>query len=157
MPHVKLRPDALLKVIRCFTTWVRSFLVRHQRRLFLTRRVRSTMTGRVDASAPPLLCAPPCQQDRTLNSVQPESGHFSSPSPVIGQIEPESTTFFYNWSDAGTLSSVTSNSASGHCLTVKKHLLQFTNFSTLAQMCQPPSVSPCARVLAYFHKHFQEC
>ena len=37
------------------------------------------------------------------------------------------------------------------------HLLHFTNFSTLAQMCQSPSVSPCARVLAYFHKHFQGC
>ena len=28
-------------------------------------------------------------------------------------------------------------------------------FQTLAQMCQPPSVSPCAHVLAYFHKHFK--
>jgi DNA-binding Xre family transcriptional regulator len=35
-----------------------------------------------------------------------------------------------------------------------KHLLHFINFSTLAQMCQPPCVSPCARVLAHFHKHF---
>ena len=25
------------------------------------------------------------------------------------------------------------------------------------QMCQPPSVSPYAHVLAYFHKHFQGC
>jgi len=30
-------------------------------------------------------------------------------------------------------------------------------FLTLAQMCQPPSVSSCAHVLAYFHKHFQGC
>ena len=30
-------------------------------------------------------------------------------------------------------------------------------FLTLAHMCQPPSVSPCAHVLAYFHKHFQWC
>jgi hypothetical protein len=29
--------------------------------------------------------------------------------------------------------------------------------TTIAQMCQPPSVSPCARVLAYFQKHFQGC
>ena len=39
----------------------------------------------------------------------------------------------------------------------ENHLLHFTNFFTLAQMCQPPSVSPCARVLAYFHKCFQGC
>jgi hypothetical protein len=39
----------------------------------------------------------------------------------------------------------------------EKHLIHFTNFTTLTQMCQPPSVSPCARVLAYFHKHFQGC
>ena len=31
------------------------------------------------------------------------------------------------------------------------------NFTTLDQMCQPPSVSPCAHVLAYFHEHFQGC
>ena len=37
------------------------------------------------------------------------------------------------------------------------HLLYFTYFSTLAQMCQTPSVSPCVCVLAYFHKHFQGC
>jgi hypothetical protein len=36
----------------------------------------------------------------------------------------------------------------------EKHLLHFTNFSTLAQMCKSPSVPPCAHVLAYFHKHF---
>jgi hypothetical protein len=36
-------------------------------------------------------------------------------------------------------------------------LLDFTNNATLNQMCQPPSVSPCAHVLAYFHKHFQGC
>jgi hypothetical protein len=52
---------------------------------------------------------------------------------------------------------------SGHHMTCvrslfhsEKHLLHFTNFSTLAQMCQP-SVSPYARVLAYFHKDFQGC
>jgi hypothetical protein len=39
----------------------------------------------------------------------------------------------------------------------EKHLLHFTNFFTLTQMCQPPSVSPCSRVLAYFHKYFQQC
>jgi hypothetical protein len=33
-------------------------------------------------------------------------------------------------------------------------LLDFINNATLDQMCQPPSVSPCARVLAYFHIHF---
>jgi hypothetical protein len=38
-----------------------------------------------------------------------------------------------------------------------KHLIHFINLFTLAQMCQPPSASPCARVLAYFHKHFQGC
>jgi hypothetical protein len=37
------------------------------------------------------------------------------------------------------------------------YLLYFPNFSTLSQMCQPPSVSPCTCVLAYFHKHFQGC
>ena len=62
----------------------------------MTGRVRSTMTGRAGASAPPLLCALPRQQDQTLDSVQPEFGHFSSLSPVIGQIKSESTTFFYN-------------------------------------------------------------
>jgi hypothetical protein len=35
------------------------------------------------------------------------------------------------------------------------HFLEH-NFTTLAQMCQPSSVSPCARVLAYFHKCFQK-
>ena len=30
-------------------------------------------------------------------------------------------------------------------------------FLTLAQIYQPPSVSPCVHVLAYFHKHFQGC
>jgi hypothetical protein len=40
---------------------------------------------------------------------------------------------------------------------MKKQLLYFTNFSTLAQMCQLPSVPPCVRVLAYIHKHFQGC
>ena len=53
---------------------------------------------------------------------------------------------------------------SGHYMTYVRslfhsdnHLLYFTNFSTLAQMCQTLSVSPCACVLAYFHKHFQGC
>jgi hypothetical protein len=36
-------------------------------------------------------------------------------------------------------------------------LLLITNFTTLAQKCQPPNVPSCAPVLAYFHKHFQEC
>ena len=63
----------------------------------MTGRVRSTMTECVGASAPPpLLYVPLHQQDQTLNSIQLEFGHFSSPSPVIGQIELESTTFFYN-------------------------------------------------------------
>ena len=58
----------------------------------------------------------------------------------------------------------THNPMFGHCESSvwsqkisDNHLLYFTNFSTLAQMCQPPSVSPCACVLAYFHKHFQGC
>jgi hypothetical protein len=38
-----------------------------------------------------------------------------------------------------------------------KLLLHLFNFATLAQMCQPLSVSPCACVLAYFHKYFQGC
>jgi hypothetical protein len=36
----------------------------------------------------------------------------------------------------------------------EKQLLYFTDFSTLAQICQPPDVSPCACVLAYFYKYF---
>jgi hypothetical protein len=39
----------------------------------------------------------------------------------------------------------------------EKHFSNFANFSTLAQICQSQSVSPCARVLAYFHKYFQRC
>jgi len=57
----------------------------------------------------------------------------------------------------------THNSVSGHYKSSVRslkindnHLLYSTNF-TIAQMCQPPSVSPCARVLAYFHKYFQGC
>ena len=46
-----------------------------------------------------------------------------------------------------------------HCWTI--HTLwadtSTVKFLTLAQMCQPPSVSPCAHVLAYFHKYFQGC
>ena len=42
-------------------------------------------------------------------------------------------------------------------LHTRDQLLFTSIFFTLAQMCQPPSVSPCAHVLAYFHKHFQGC
>jgi hypothetical protein len=38
---------------------------------------------------------------------------------------------------------------------VDQKLLPLTsNFATLDQMCQPPSASPCAHVLAYFHTYF---
>jgi hypothetical protein len=55
--------------------------------------------------------------------------------------------------------------ASIRSLTVTSFHLRFftelihinSNFFILGQMCQPPSVSPCAHVLAYFHKCFQRC
>jgi hypothetical protein len=76
---------------------------------------------------------------------------------ITRQVETRSASSFYKWPDSAPPRQVTMWPASGHCLTVKKHLLHFTNFSTLAQMCQPPSVPAYARVLAYFHKYFQGC
>ena len=119
--------------------------------------VRSTMTGRAGASTPPLVCEPLRQQDQTLNSVQPESGHFSSQSPVIGQNEPENTSF-YNWPDAQPQSPVTTWPASD----VFCETLSFLYRAPVAPSDSPhlpPSAKHnvyhlCACVLAYFPQPF---
>jgi hypothetical protein len=62
-----------------------------------------------------------------------------------------------NWSDAQSLRGqhlVTSSDL--FRLYFFAEVSTFLFLSEALQMCQPPCVSPCARMLAYFHKHFRE-
>jgi hypothetical protein len=82
------------------------------------------------------------------------SGHFHCAASGHGPDRARARQLHYKSLDAQQVSPITSGLESS---VDQKLLLLISNFATLDQMCQPPSVSPCARVLAYFHKHFQGC
>ena len=111
----------------------------------VTGRVPSCPTGLTQRPVTHyLLCALPRQWDRT------------HPSSVRSKTD---ASVFTASTDR------TQDPAFGHYLTSVWSLCETLSslyrapvkFRTLAQMYQPPSVSPCAHVLAYFHKHFQGC
>ena len=109
----------------------------------------------------------PVMLDRTL----PTSGHTETFFCVVGQYDQTQPYSVRSLSDPASGQEPTLESsllhmtgragppeASVRSLYNQRHLLLFTSiYFTLAQMFQPPSVSHCAHVLAYFHKHFQGC
>jgi hypothetical protein len=105
-----------------------------------------------------LLCTPSHATDVSIR--HPLTGRrpcrpvtFTVLSPVMIQQNPSLPSTFIN---DRTLKRRVRSHRNQRSVSERQHL-HFTNFSTLDQICQPPSVSPYAHVLAYFHKHFQGC
>jgi hypothetical protein len=109
-------------------------------------------TGRATTSGPPQ-CQPSTLRHHTslaigLTSIVSDhlfflaSGHKTATARSL-----ETETGHAGWPEASVRS-----------LPVTSFRLRFsTNVVALDQICQPPSVSPCACVLAYFHKYYQGC
>ena len=144
----------LLRSDRTQDLSVRSFPVSIQRRLFTTGRVRSvtlnsvcchiSRTGRsllasgqfvTQRSVRDRRCAPSAATDRTRRSNRDQRPVTYSDLCLFG--------LGCRW----------------HHRTIRTLRADTppVKFLTLAQMCQPPSVSPCAHMLAFFRKHFQGC
>jgi len=144
-------------MLRCALTGrpslgVRSIPKSSKNAFLVTGRVRSLVTGL--SKSPILLSSPALSLDRAtgpVNSVHRASGPLVPARPIPQTFQPlarVSLTLV-----TGLYQSVWSLGSWRPVL--RDEFRSLPNFATLDRMCQPPSVTPCARVLAYFHKHFR--
>jgi hypothetical protein len=144
--------DALLVSTRCQTFSVWLITERYQRTKTPIVHVRWVLIGRSQRLASTPLCYLPPRHADITRPVASVRWH-----PDVRLMHWCATTSHARHATTDrTLSqrSVLSTWASGQCFSARNTTATSPIFSTLAQMCQPPCISPCACLLAYFHKHF---